>query len=138
MMSDDKGIETEGVKELQPHHVNLRSGGAAPLTRFEEYKANGQTGTAFLFKVRNEYALWVAKPEQHVSTCVLIVNPHERSRPKGEVVSVAQANEFLRDFVIIHIVRLNVKHIGEESVNKNLRQTSLRTKGIFIISTGNH
>ena len=106
------------MKELQPCHIQLGRSGAAPLTCFQQDKTDRQACLALLFKSRNQYALWIAKPEQYVRACILVVNPHKGRGPKWEIVSIAQTYKFLGYLVMVGVIRLNVENIGEEAVDR--------------------
>ena len=108
LVCDDERVETLLVEELQPCHVELRSCGAAPLTRFQEDKTDRLASLALFLKARHQYALRIPQPEKHVLSCILVVDIDQRSRPKGKVVLEAQAYERARYLDIIIFVRLNV------------------------------
>ena len=116
LVCDDERVETLLVEELQPCHVELRSCGAAPLTRFQEDKTDRLASLALLLEARHQYALRIPQPEKHVLSCILVVNIDQRSRPKGEVVLEAQAYERARHLDIIILVRLNLEFRRKELV----------------------
>ena len=89
LMSNDKGIKTTFVKELQPSHIQLGRSGTAPLACFQQDKAYRQARFALFFKTRHQYALRIAQAKKHVRACVLVVYPHKCSCPKRKVMTIA-------------------------------------------------
>ncbi len=128
LVCDDERVEPFLVKELQPRHVELRGGGAAPLTRFQEDKTDRQASLAFGFKSRHEDALWIPQAEEHVLACILVVDIDERSRPEREVVLVAQSDERARHLDVVLLVRLNV-HDGRKELVDGASLNQLLDKG---------
>lgn len=93
LVSDDERVEPFLVEELEPRHVELRGGRAAPLTRFQQDKTDRFLGLAPCLEARYQDALWIVKTEKHVLSRLFVVDIHQRSRPERKVVLVAQANE---------------------------------------------
>ncbi len=58
-MGDDEGIKSLAVAELEPCHVELGCGGAAPLARLEEDYAHRPAGEAHFLEGGDEDALGV-------------------------------------------------------------------------------
>lgn len=74
LVSDDKRVETNTVQELQPCHVELRCGGATPLTRLQENKANRLASQTQLFKPCHKATLRTSEPEEHILATALVLD----------------------------------------------------------------
>ena len=114
LVSDDEGVEAALVEELQPRHVKLRGGRAAPLSSLEQNKTYRFFGEPPALKHRHQYSLRIPKFEQHVLSAALLLDAHEERRPKREVVLASQTDELLRYFGSILFIRFNVQDIGKE------------------------
>lgn len=62
------------------------------------------------------------------------MNPHKGCRPKGEVVTIAQPDEFLCDLVTIDVVWLNVQYVGEERVYSSCGNEFLHERDVHHIN----
>ena len=115
------------MDELEPGHVKLRSGGAAPLSCFEEDYTDRLTLEANIFKHRDEPALWVSEAEEAVGLAdVFVFDINERSGPEWEIVKRAEADELGYDSVAVVCCRVGHSHdVAQQTVDTLVSDKSL-------------
>lgn len=85
----DDRVEACAVDELEPSHVELGGGRAAPLASFEEDYADGTVGEALGFEEFDELALRASEDEEDIVATAFAFDVDESGGPEREVVERA-------------------------------------------------
>ena len=104
-MSHDKRVESRGLDELEPRHIDLRDGGAAPLPCLEHDDADGLSGEAHLLERLHQAPLRSVEHEGHIVAPLLGFDAHMACRPVREIVAAAQS--------VKHIARIHQRNDAE-------------------------